>query len=184
MGWVPNALTGLRIVLIPVVLALLPRVEAGTGALATARLVVVGLFFLLAITDWLDGYLARRLHATSRWGGMADAAADRLALLLPLLYFAIREPAAFPQVPLWMPVWLVALDLITGLAWVVARARAGVRPPRSHTPVGRAAVWILFTLVLWALAGLPSWGVLVLGSAGLGLATLSSGIYVRRWLAR
>lgn len=184
MSWVPNALTGLRILLIPVVLVLLSRVEAGAGTWAAPRIAAIAVFFLMAITDWFDGYLARRLDATSRSGSMADAAADRLALLLPLLYLATREDAAFSPVPLWIPLWVVVLDVATGVAWLIARWKAGVSPPKSHNRVGQVAMWILFMLVLWILAALPYSGVVLLALAGLSLATASAGIYIRRWLGR
>lgn len=182
MRWVPNVLTGLRILLLPVVLVLLPRVHPEAGPWAASRWPVILIFFLLAITDWLDGYLARRLDATSRWGSMADAIADRLALLLPLLFLAVTDPAAFPAVPLWIPLWILGVDAIVALAWLMARARTGVRPPRSHTRVGRVATWLLFVLVLWVLAGLPYSGVVVLAVTGLGLTTASATLYLRRWL--
>lgn len=181
--WIPNALTTLRILLVPVVLMLLPRVGPAAEPLSPDRLPVVGLFLLLAITDWIDGYLARRLDATSRWGSLADAVADRLALLLPLLYLTLRPQAAYPAVPAWIPLWLIVLDLAAASAWLVARWKAARRPSFSHAMVGRVAVWLLFALVLWILMGLPAPGVIVLAIAGLSLATASTAIHVRRWLA-
>lgn len=180
--WVPNTLTALRVLLVPVVIVLLAQVAPEAGPLDPDRLVVAVLFFLLAATDWLDGYLARRLGATSRWGSLADAAADRLALVLPLLYLAVRPHAAFPAVPLWIPLWLVALDLGVASAWVVARWKVGGRPSFSHVLVGRVAAWILFALVLWILMGLPAAGVIPLAVGGLSLATASAVLRGRRWL--
>lgn len=181
--WIPNALTGLRVLLVPVVIVLLPRVDPASGWLATDRLLVAALFSLLAVTDWIDGYLARRLEATSRWGSLADAVADRLALVLPLLYLALRPQPAFPAVPLWIPLWLVTLDVGAGSAWLVARWKVNRHPSFSHAMVGRVAVWCLFGLVLWILMGLPAAGVSLLAVAGLSLATASTVLHVRRWLA-
>lgn len=180
--WVPNALTALRILLLPVLIALMAAVTTTPGSWGPARAAAVALVLFLGATDWLDGYLARRLGATSRWGSTADAIADRLALLVPLFYVAVRDPAPFPHVPLWIPLWLVTLDLLTGSAWLIARWRAGARRPLSHNMVGRVGVWLLFTLVLWVMAGLPRAGVLALGLLGLGLTTASSVLYVRGWL--
>lgn len=170
--WVPNTLTALRILLLPVLVVLM-----GNGD----RVALIALFLLIGATDAVDGYLARRLDATTRWGSMADAIADRLALLIPLLYVALREPTAFPAVPLWIPLWLLGVDTLTTGAWFVARRRYGVRPPASHSLPGRAGVWLLFGLVLWVLAGLPDAGVVPLAVVGLGLVSVSSGLYVRRW---
>lgn len=173
----PNALTTLRILLLPVLVLLMAGASDGT----VERVVLVALFLIMAATDWLDGYLARRLNASTRWGSMADALADRLALLVPLLYVAFAEPAAFPAIPRWIPLWLLALDAVTGVAWLVARRRYGVHRPATHRLPGRAGVWLLFTLVLWVLAGLPAPGVVPLAVVGLGLVTISSALYLRRW---
>jgi phosphatidylglycerophosphate synthase len=179
LKWLPNALTALRILLLPVLVVLMAGVAEGR----VERPALVGLFLAMAVTDWLDGYLARRLQATTRWGSMADALADRLLMLVPLLYVAISGPASFPPVPLWVPLWLLALDVAISAAWLVARRRYGAQRPAIHNLPGRAGVWLLFGLVLWVLTGLPAAGVVPLALAGLALVTLSATLYLRRWIA-
>jgi len=179
--WVPNALTGLRILLIPVAVVLIAEAGADPRAWPTARVALVVVFLVMAVTDWFDGFLARRFRAITRWGSTADAGADRLAFLVPLLYLAAADPSGFPDVPWWIPIALFVLDLVTGAAWLVARRRRGVPAPATHNKVGQIGAWVLFALVLWILLGLPAPGVLVLGAAGLALATASATIYVARW---
>ena len=182
MKWLPNALTALRVLLLPVLLLLLVATGTRAAHWNPARALAIAVFAVMALTDWIDGYLARRLGAISRLGSMVDAVADRLALLVPLTYLAVGGPPGFPEVPLWVPGWLLALDVVTGLAWGIVKWRGNVRAPRSHHQVGRVGVWLLFVLVLWALAGLPSAGVVPLALAGLGLATVSGLLYVREWM--
>ena len=179
--WIPNALTGLRLLLLPLLVYLLIESSTRAAHWNPARSLALGVFAVMAVTDWIDGYLARRLGVISRLGSLVDALADRLALFVPLAYLAVREPAGFPEVPLWIPAWLVGLDLVTALAWRVARSRGDVRAPRTHHQVGRIGVWLLFVLVLWALAGLPSWGIAPLALAGLGLSTISGVLYIMEW---
>jgi cardiolipin synthase (CMP-forming) len=84
----PNLVTFSRIVLIPVIIAIfyLPDswlTEDGKNVTATA------VFIFAGITDWLDGYLARRLNQMSPFGAFLDPVADKLivvAALLALLY--------------------------------------------------------------------------------------------------
>ena len=85
---IPNLLTLLRIFLLPVIVLVyyLPLDSSYTWA--------AGLFLLAAKTDWLDGYLARRLHQTTRLGAFLDPVADKLTVSLTLLliveeYYAI-----------------------------------------------------------------------------------------------
>ncbi len=78
LWWLPNALTLLRFAAIPVLV-----VVAATASGPTS--ITVGLLFGgIAATDWLDGWLARRLHAESAFGRIADPAADRLLNLVGL----------------------------------------------------------------------------------------------------
>jgi cardiolipin synthase (CMP-forming) len=184
MGWIPNAITLSRVALLPVLLLLLSRVPAEAAPLtawSVERARAAAVLLAMGATDYLDGWAARRLGVISRIGGIVDAAADRLVLLVPLLYFAVAAPVAFPQVGIWIPFWLVAVDLVTGAGWLTARLRRGVKAPLSHNDPGRVATWLFFALLLWIVAGLPSVGVVVLAVAALGLSTVSTAAYLRRW---
>ena len=84
----PNLVTFSRIVLIPVIIAIFYLPDSwlspdGRNVAATA------VFIFAGITDWLDGYLARRLNQMSAFGAFLDPVADKLivvAALLALLY--------------------------------------------------------------------------------------------------
>ncbi|MFP5345248.1 MAG: CDP-alcohol phosphatidyltransferase family protein, partial [Gammaproteobacteria bacterium] len=85
---IANILTLVRIALIPVfVLAfyLLPD--------AWARPATAGIFALAAITDGLDGWLARRLKQTSAFGAFLDPVADKLMVATALILLVSEEPA-------------------------------------------------------------------------------------------
>lgn len=85
MQWnIPNILTLLRILLIPVFVGLfyLPAdVLSGHDVNVLATLA----FALAAVTDWLDGYLARRLNQTSAFGAFLDPVADKLMVAAALI---------------------------------------------------------------------------------------------------
>jgi len=78
----PNLLTLFRIILIPVL------VVAYYLPLSWAHLLVTGLFVLSGITDWLDGYLARRLDQHSSFGAFLDPIADKLTVSTALVLLA------------------------------------------------------------------------------------------------
>lgn len=67
-----NVLTLLRVVLVPVLIGVY------LSDLAWANLLATGIFIVAAVTDWADGYLARRFGQTSRFGAFIDPVADKL----------------------------------------------------------------------------------------------------------
>src|SRR5512145_3241611 len=88
---IPNVLTWLRIVAIPLLVALFYVPEAWLAP-RDRNLAACALFTAAAITDWLDGYLARRLNQQSAFGAFLDPVADKLivATALVVLLFLNR----------------------------------------------------------------------------------------------
>ncbi|MHB8257384.1 MAG: CDP-diacylglycerol--glycerol-3-phosphate 3-phosphatidyltransferase [Acidiferrobacterales bacterium] len=83
MDWnTPNLLTLLRIILIPVFILAYYLPYSWAPLLATV------LFVLAALTDWLDGYLARRLNQMSAFGAFLDPVADKLMVVSALVLLA------------------------------------------------------------------------------------------------
>lgn len=85
MRWnIPNSLTLLRILLIPVFVGLF-YLPDGVLAAHDRNLLATAVFALAAITDWLDGYLARRLDQMSAFGAFLDPVADKLMVTAALI---------------------------------------------------------------------------------------------------
>lgn len=85
MLWnIPNILTVLRIVLIPVFVGLFYLPE-GMMTPHERNFLATAIFWLAAVTDWLDGYLARRLNQTSAFGAFLDPVADKLMVAAALI---------------------------------------------------------------------------------------------------
>jgi cardiolipin synthase len=83
----PTLLTWARIVAIPLIVGVfhLPLVEADRNLIATV------LFIVVALTDWADGYLARRLNMTSSFGAFLDPVADKFLVCAALLVLVELE---------------------------------------------------------------------------------------------
>ncbi len=125
-------------------------------------------------SDWVDGYLARRLNQVSRLGELLDPAADRLYILATLLAFSIRG-----VLPWWFTIALLAREAMLLVCLVVLR-RAGYGPPPVHY-LGKTATFILlfsFPVLLLAYASdsAADWA----GPIGWGLAWWGLGLY---WIA-
>jgi cardiolipin synthase len=131
----PNALSVLRLLGVPVFLWLLLGPEADGWAVA--------ILMVSGFTDWLDGKLARWLDQGSKLGALLDPAADRLYIVSTLVALALRE-----IVPLWVVVVLVGRELVLGVALLVLR-RFGYPPLQVHY-LGKAATLLL----LYAFPGL------------------------------
>jgi cardiolipin synthase len=135
---VPNALSVLRLLGVPLFLWLLLGPEADGWAVIV--LMVAGL------TDWADGKLARALGQGSKLGALLDPAADRLYIVATLVAFVIRD-----VVPLWVVAVLVGRELVLGVVLLLLH-RAGWPPLQVHY-LGKAATFLLlyaFPLLLLA----------------------------------
>lgn len=81
---IPNLLTWMRIFLIPVFVAVF-YLSDHTLSPYHKNLFATGVFLLASVTDWLDGYLARKLDQTSAFGAFLDPVADKLMVAAALL---------------------------------------------------------------------------------------------------
>jgi cardiolipin synthase len=137
----PNALSVLRLVGVPVFLWLMlgPKEDL----LAFAVLAVSG------FSDWLDGKLARAWRQVSRVGQLLDPLADRLYIVAMVAAFVLRD-----IIPWWLAVVLVSRDVVLALALLVLR-QYGYGPPPVHF-LGKAATFNLlsgFPLLVLAQVG-------------------------------
>lgn len=99
MSSIPHLLTASRLLLLLPILALL----IGGGS-AEAHWVAFGLFLLAGVTDFLDGWAARRIGSASNIGTFFDPLADKIFANLLLVFLACEHPD-------WIPVWMVLLLL-------------------------------------------------------------------------
>jgi len=169
----PNLLSMLRLAGVPLMLWLI------LGPHADVLAVVV--LALAGISDYLDGFLARRWHQRSRLGQMLDPAADRLYILAALIGLGLRH-----LIPWWLVVLLVARDCVIALLVPVLKTRG-----YSSLPVhflGKAATFTLlyaFPCILlgsspasWAVAfRMVGWAFALWGTA---LYWYAAVLYVRQ----
>jgi len=129
LAHLPNALTVARLVVIPVYAALILAADGGRSWPAAI------LFGAAAITDQIDGFLARRWHVESAFGKIADPLADRLLIdtAVILLWYAGRLPWAALLIP------LRDLLLLVGYKPAVERGYSF-----EVNLLGKAATWLLY----------------------------------------
>jgi len=168
---IPNILTFIRILIIPL-LVLVYYFPANRWGMPVAAL----LFSLAALTDWLDGYLARKLNQTSKLGAFLDPIADKLivvtvlvmivdeygklSILIPALIIIGRE-IAVSGLREWMSeqgqsasVSVSMLGKIKTTAQMVALIMLLYYYPVFGIPVFKVGVWLLYlaaALTLWSM---------------------------------
>jgi len=121
-SWIPNAVTFLRVGLVPLVLVLL----AVGDELVAARWWAFVVFVIAALTDTFDGWVARRLGGVTAFGALADPLADKL-----LVVGTLASLALFSEIPWWIVGVIAGREaIVTGLRVVVIR-RAGVVVPAT-----------------------------------------------------
>jgi CDP-diacylglycerol--glycerol-3-phosphate 3-phosphatidyltransferase len=110
----PNLLSFFRIGIIPVLVYLLTFTDRASAALAAA------LFLIASITDYFDGYFARRNRSVSDLGKILDPLADKLMVLSVLIMLAAMDRPGEPSVPAWLVVVIIAREsavtVIRGIA--------------------------------------------------------------------
>lgn len=93
---IPTMLTLLRVAVIPVLVALYFRPEPWVPAACA------GIFLVAAITDWLDGYLARKWDQASAFGAFLDPVADKLMVTAALVLLCTIQPAGPARALPWL----------------------------------------------------------------------------------
>jgi cardiolipin synthase len=141
---IPNALSSLRLLGVPVFLWLALGPEADGAAL--------GILAFAGVSDYLDGKLARVLNQTSRLGALLDPLADRLYILSTIIALTVRG-----IVPVWFAVLLLARDAaLLALPPLLRRIGAGVALPVHY--LGKAATFnLLYAFPLLLLSAGDSW---------------------------
>lgn len=171
----PNLITGLRILLIPVFVAVFYLPVPWSKEAATA------IFVLAAITDWLDGYLARRMQLVSALGAFLDPVADKLMVATALVLLVQADPSILMAVAAAV---IIGREIaISGLReWM---AELGSRTTVAVSEIGKfktaaqmvAIILLIYRDDLWTL---PTYTVgLVLLYIAVALTLWSMTLYLR-----
>jgi len=169
----PTALTWLRIVLIPVFVAVCYLPDS-IMSLATRNWVSMSIFALAAITDWADGYLARRWGQTSAFGAFLDPVADKLMVAAALIVLVwlhradawlvviiIGREIAVSALREWMAqigksksvavAFIGKIKTVAQITAIVALLLDTAFLPDITPALGTFALWVAAILTLWSM---------------------------------
>jgi cardiolipin synthase len=167
----PNILTLLRILLVPAILLLLARGGYGPA---------LWLVLVAGVTDFLDGYIARRFNLTTHLGAVLDPLADKVLVVCSVVVLAWLD-----RVPWWLALAIVGRDLVI-LAGAGAWYRKAGHLRMEPTLLSKINTFVqvaLVNLVIAHAAGLLSLAAVLPGLFALALATtlVSGAQYVVVW---
>lgn len=172
-----NKITILRILLIPVfVIETIYYVRTGDER---HRLVAVLSFAVTAISDGVDGYIARRYHQISELGKILDPLADKLLLVSGIVLLSFNNAPYLWQIPLWLTGTIIGRDLLLGIGAVVIRSVVGKITVQPRL-MGKVATVFQMLVIIWILL---RWDVLFHGILlqiwilGAGIFTGVSGLF-------
>ena len=175
----PNTLTLVRMFLVPLLVVVLLTEFEGPRVLGMSKeLLGAAIFAIASITDWLDGYLARRRRQITWFGQVMDPIADKL-----LTSAAFISLVQLDLAPAWMVVLIIGREIaITGLR-SVAHAK-GITIVASPLGKGKMVSQVTAILLLLVGAGPLPWlapvGTLALWVV-MGMAVVSAADYYRRF---
>jgi CDP-diacylglycerol--glycerol-3-phosphate 3-phosphatidyltransferase len=139
LGQVPNALTVLRLALIPVFIVIMATAEEGHSW--AAAIVFTG----AGVTDQIDGWLARRWHVESDFGRIADPLADRLMIDAAIIALWLHGRLPWPAL-----VVILVRDVLLVAGYKLLLQPRGYEVDVS--PQGKAATWALYAALALTLA--------------------------------
>jgi cardiolipin synthase len=171
---IPNALTLLRLALIPVFL-----IASFRGMFLAAFV----LFISAAVTDIFDGMIARRLNQRSRIGAILDPAADKAMMIAGYLYYTFASNFRV-GIPGWLTFTVFARDflIITFAYLLYTRIRVTRFPPSGAGKASTVLQAVTLAVVIGVNAFAPQfvWVAELMFRVALLITLISGGDYIRR----
>ena len=163
VAWLPNVLTAARLAAVAPFAVLLARADDAVSVGAAA------LFAVAAFTDFLDGYLARRLGSNSRFGRIADPLADRLLIDVALVLLVWHQ-----RLEWWLAVPVLMRDVLLA-ALFRARHIEGDVQVNLAGKTATAMIMLAMTLLMLTAEPWPK----ALYVVGVGISVSAAILYYR-----
>jgi len=170
MKMIPNAISVFRICLVPVFIAVYFSDERDTKVYA------ILIYAIAAFSDFLDGFLARRLQASTNLGKLLDPMGDKLMTIGVMVCITIDG---------LFPIWAVLIagikEICMAIGGFVVHKVAHLEIPPSNI-IGKVSTVVFFLVCVTVMAfDLPDAAVIAMISGAIGLALLTFASYVRTY---
>src|SRR4051812_40864831 len=170
-----NKITISRILLVPLfIVAVLYYTDGGNEIY---RLIALLAFAVAAISDGVDGYLARRYNQHSELGRILDPLADKILLVSGVVLLSLKNAPYLERIPIWLTATIVSRDVLLVLGLIIIHHTCGkvtVRP----IMIGKIATVLQMTCVLWVLLKWPAQALFIIAIVAAFCTGISGIIYV------
>lgn len=169
---IPNLLTSLRILLVPVFVLFFYLPVSWSNEAATLVFMVAG------FTDWLDGYLARRLDQTSAFGAFLDPVADKIMVAVALVLLVDQNPTEYHGVFMSVAAAIIIGREITISALREWMAEVGFRNSVAVSIIGKVKTTAQMMAIVLLLYADNIYG---FSSVTIGFALLYIAVFLTLW---
>jgi CDP-diacylglycerol---glycerol-3-phosphate 3-phosphatidyltransferase len=144
---IANLVTISRVLLVPVI------VLVYYSAMPFSQLMAAVLFTIASLTDWLDGYLARKLNQSSAFGAFLDPVADKLLVVMALVLLTANYPGPWFVIPTAI---IIAREVFVSALreWMASR---NLRDRVAVGYVGKVKTTVQMLAIIVLLAYTPAW---------------------------
>jgi cardiolipin synthase len=169
MVTLPNLITLIRIVLIPIfVSVLLYYRETGNEHF---RWLAIVIFAVAVLSDAIDGFIARVKKEKTLLGSFLDPLADKLLIITAVIVLSIQI-GNLPKLPIWFPVLVISRDSIIVIGALLIHILAGKVTPQPSVS-GKVTTFFQMLTIVWVLVDVPLY-IIPLGAAA--IFTFISGV--------
>ena len=180
MTWATR-ITILRLILVPVFITFIITYDYTDPKDESWRYAAIGVFLAAAVSDAVDGYLARHWNQGSALGALLDPVADKLLLLAALVTLSLIPLGHLHPFPIWFPAIIISRDALLLGGYFVLRHFHVPMDIRPHW-TGKLSTFFTLLAIGAVLFKLDTLVILWLCALGAGLALICTVIYVRQGL--
>lgn len=167
-----NRISLARLFAVPIVVLLLIRYDGGAE---WPRIAALAVFLIAAISDGIDGYIARHYNQRSRLGAVLDPLADKLLVNITYVFLVVN-PGLDTPVPAWIPVVILSRDATVVLGAYLINEYFTPVVTRPDI-IGKVTTWFQMAAVVAVLLQLHESFVMGLLYAAVGMTLLSFADY-------
>jgi CDP-diacylglycerol--glycerol-3-phosphate 3-phosphatidyltransferase len=169
---VPNTISILRICLVPVFIVAYLHDDS------EIKLYAILIFAVAALSDFLDGYLARKFQASSNLGKLLDPLGDKLMTVAVMVCITIDRPILF-----WAVIATVVKEILMGAGGFVLHKKTNDELlPSNFLGKASTVVFFLVCVALMVFVNIPDWAAVTLISVAIGIAFLALASYLYQYI--